>query len=515
MYEQHTGQRKRFRDDCDSALRSLYEEGHQLCAKLEKELLGKYCRFCEFAPDALATGAATVVAAEHAVLGPIARITAVSFSTMDSTVQARRCFGSGAYGDSSSSGASASSGISIGVEKLYDRNGISMLTEKDDPLLAFRSRGTAHVEVPLRLLGTLVKVLSAEEGAAAVPTTERVFVVRYAGGNNGTPYEPVQILPEGLSLADYEISFAAGVSGLRVEHRQDGPVKSLAEPVAHKQVFAETPIELYTQEIDEETHNIVQVYFSDLRDEVAIDVLNLTGTGLTLEDAECIAFPPDATGAALNYKIIVKDGRVVAVLYQEDEQIRSSPFVEHKLPAPGSFVTLEGGHLGVLQALPRGLVVAREPRELPEHAVQNPPMEGLCAKGKHPMELPGMLDLKIVEGNGSVAWPPELVSVPVCAVSKADGKRLQAWHARWDAWVGERRAAAGAQLQKLEQMLDEAQQGKGSGGPAKVSELTACYSHLEETHRELIEMDVSIDEEERLSTLQRGIQRYAATARFG
>ena len=121
----------------------------------------------------------------------------------------------------------------------------------------------------------------------------------------------------------YEISFAAGAAALRVDHRLDGPVKCRAEPAAQKQVFSDTPVELYTQAVDEETHNIVQLYFSDLRDEVAVDVLNLTGTDVSLEDAECITFDADATGAALNYKIIVRDGRVVAVLYQEGGEVRA------------------------------------------------------------------------------------------------------------------------------------------------------------------------------------------------
>ena len=70
---------------------------------------------------------------------------------------------------------------------------------------------------------------------------------------------PAQIEPGGLSLADYDISFAAGPSALRVEHRLDGPVKCRAEPVAAKQVFSATPVELFTQEVNSETHNIVQV----------------------------------------------------------------------------------------------------------------------------------------------------------------------------------------------------------------------------------------------------------------
>ena len=100
------------------------------------------------------------------------------------------------------------------------------------------------------------------------------------------------------------------------------------------QVFADTPVELYTEEIDEETHNIVQLYFSDLRDEVAVDVVNLTNTDLTLSDDECCVFQQDATGAALNYKIIVRDGAILSVLYQEGGEVRPSPFVEHRLPVP-------------------------------------------------------------------------------------------------------------------------------------------------------------------------------------
>ena len=141
----------------------------------------------------------------------------------------------------------------------------------------------------------------------------------------------------------------------------------------------------------------MQLYFSDLRDEVAVDVLNLTGTDVSLEDAECITFDADATGAALNYKIIVRDGRVVAVLYQEGGEVRHSPFIEHALPPPGSFVTLADGSLGILQALPRGLVVARTPRELPELPSQWAPRAGLRRKGKHPAELPGMVDVKVVQ----------------------------------------------------------------------------------------------------------------------
>jgi hypothetical protein len=514
LQERHMQERKKFRDNSDEALRPIYQEGSALCAQLEEVLGGKLCRFCEAAPGMFAAGspAAAMQAQSHAstkrASGPLVRITGVTFGRIDAPIRTMHVSSRGA------NGTTVSSGLVVTLEKLVDRNGIAMLPPSEDPMLAFRSRSNTEVKLPLRVLGSMVQTLSDEETAAALPNGSigETFVVRYAGGENGAPVEPVQILPEGLSLADYDISFAAGVSAMRVEHTTDGPVKCRAEPVARKQVFSETPLELYTQEIDESTHNIVQLYFSDLRDEVAIDVLNLTGRDLDLDDAECCAFHDDATGAALNYKILVRDARVVAVLYQEGGAIRSSPFVEHRLPLPGAYVTLSDGSLGVLGQLPRGLIVATEPRDLPEHPPRWAARPGLRAMGKHPAELPGMADVKIVQRDGAVAWPPEECAVPVCAIQAAAASRLGSWHAQWDEWLKGKTGAAEAKLASIEARLAETT--KEGGGPSMVSDLAMLYSGLEELQLELTEAGAQPLDAERLTAVQRGIQRFAALARF-
>jgi len=507
LQERHMQERKKFRDNSDEALRPIYRQGSALCVQLEAVLNGRLCRFCEAAPAMAAAGLPAAAMQAHAAAkrasGPLARITGVTFGRIDAPI---RTAPRGASG--------ISSGLVVTLEKLVDRNGISMLPASEDPMIAFRARSNSEVKLPLRLLGSMVRLLSAEEAAEALPngSAGEIFVVRYAGGENGAPVEPVQILPEGLSLADYDISFAAGVGAMRVEHTTDGPVRCRADPVARKQVFAETPLELFTQEIDEATHNIVQLYFSDLRDEVAIDVLNLTGSDVGLDDAACCAFEVDATGAQLNYKILVRDAKVIAVLYQEGGAVRSSPFVEHKLPLPGAYVTLPDGGLGVLGQLPRGLVVATEPRDLPEHAPQWGAHPALRAKGKHPAELPGMADVKLVQRDGAVLWPPHECSVPVCALQPAAASRLGSWHATWDAWLEAKAAAAGVQLDSLEMSLAAA--ATAGGGPKVAAELSALYSELEEAQRELAEAGAQPLDDVRFTALQRGIQRFAALARF-
>ena len=173
--------------------------------------------------------------------------------------------------------------------------------------------------------------------------------------------------------------------------------------------------------------------------------------------------PPRAAGTALNYKIVVRDAAVAAVLYQEDGRVRPSPFVEHRLPAAGSFVTLPDGALGRLGQLPRGLVVAREPRDLPEHPPQWAPAPGLRPKGKHPAELPGLVDVSIVQRGGAVVWPHHECSVPVCAITAADSARLRQWHAQWDAHLRARSAEAEGLAVQIEELLARSKAAGGSG----------------------------------------------------
>jgi len=99
---------------------------------------------------------------------------------------------------------------------------------------------------------------------------------------------------------------------------------------------------------------------------------------------------------------------------------------------------------------------------------------------------------------------------------KADGARLHAWHAQWDSHVTARGKEAHTLAERIEQKLEEGLKGS-SGLSAKeiVSSLTELYGELEDKQRELTDLSQPGVDEERLSSLQRGIQRFAALARFG
>jgi len=81
---------------------------------------------------------------------------------------------------------------------------------------------------------------------------------------------------------------------------------------------------------------------------------------------------------------------------------------------------------------------------------------------------------------------------------------------------GERVEAAQTLAEQIEALLKSGSQ-PADGRSAKeiVSELTEKYGRLEEQQHELTEFDAIGLDEERLVTLQKGIQRFAALARFG
>lgn len=91
----------------------------------------------------------------------------------------------------------------------------------------------------------------------------------------------------------------------------------------------------------------------------------------------------------------------------------------------------------------------------------------------------------------------------------------RAWHAQWDSHIRSRGKAAHALAERIEQVLEEGIKGDGRSAKQIVTELTDLYGQLEETQRELDELKQPGVAEERLSNLQRGIQRFAALARFG
>jgi hypothetical protein len=199
---------------------------------------------------------------------------------------------------------------------------------------------------------------------------------------DGREFCPVCIRPEALPIHEYDLDFvdeyghgraggrgyggyrlgggddggsdgaaaaatagAAGAVTLTVTHKPSSlQVASRAISVLEGESYVVEPIVLYTQSLTPTVLNIAHMHINDGSvHDCAVAGLNLTGTGRTVHDADVRALPTDATGRALDYKIIVDGGEVLAVLHKCGGEVADAPFVVHKVPAMGTLVQCSDG----------------------------------------------------------------------------------------------------------------------------------------------------------------------------
>merc|ERR1712176_140678 len=176
--------------------------------------------------------------------------------------------------------------------------------------------------------------------------------------------------------------------GKSVKHRMDGMV-------------------LFKGIYDDVTHNIVCIIFeNDLRDNVVIDVKNLSFTERTLKDvveeSEKEFTTKDAAGNKISYRIVVKDQKVIGVLTKFGNEIKEMAFIEHSWLKEGVLVQIPSRNMmGIIKCIPTGLIVTNDPnRNIAKKSIQYPKNVNSRIARKHCADLDGFVDVAIVsEGD--------------------------------------------------------------------------------------------------------------------
>jgi hypothetical protein len=282
---------------------------------------------------------------------------------------------------------------------------------------------------------------------------------------------PVDISPA-LQLKEYKMEWDPAIKQIvKVKHRKDGAILFQA---IHDQgdgmsfITANTPIELFTQSIDEHTHNIAHLHLDDTRDEVAIDTVNLTGTDKQVDDYK--DFSKDASGRALTYRVCVRDQAVVAVLHTLGNTVKRAHFHERRLPRVGDLVRVlytkptESSDVELpamvarLVRVPIGLVVTNVQDDDSKVDVKsnNPQFdkETRACQHKHPTELHGFVDLEVLMEAGELRNEPRHCSVPVCYVYDATGFDHEYLTEQQDSILNAKRATLLGKVERLERALD-------------------------------------------------------------
>jgi len=169
---------------------------------------------------------------------------------------------------------------------------------------------------------------------------------------------------------------------------------------ANVDLVGDGPCHIYTQVIDDQTHNIIFFSVPDWRSKVAVEPINISHTSKTVEDFLDLG-SENMHGQTLAYRIIVKDEKVVGVLMQDDG-VRKMDFEEHKVPEEGDIVEVTyDGSIGVVKCVPIILVVTN--RDSGDDEVTEKKIEYDRKRrptGRYFDELHGYIDIDIVRIHG-------------------------------------------------------------------------------------------------------------------
>jgi len=169
---------------------------------------------------------------------------------------------------------------------------------------------------------------------------------------------------------------------------------------ANVDLVGDGPCHIYTQVIDDRTHNIIFFSVPDWRSKVAVEPVNISHTSRTVEDFLDLG-SENMHGQTLAYRIIVKDEKVVGVLMQ-DEGVRKMDFKEHKVPEEGDIVEVTyDGSIGVVKCVPILMVVTNRDSgddEVTEKKIEyDRKRRPTC---RHFDEIHGYIDVDIVRKHG-------------------------------------------------------------------------------------------------------------------
>ena len=127
---------------------------------------------------------------------------------------------------------------------------------------------------------------------------------------------PIEILPAGLSIGDYDIRFDQSAQRVKeIVNKRLGLVKFNSYRIDEQCGYVRgSIIKLYSHVFRSDILNIVHIHVNDTSEEVTFDVAYMV-EGQTLADMQ--EFTVDQAGQVLRYKVIVSEMNIVALLYND------------------------------------------------------------------------------------------------------------------------------------------------------------------------------------------------------
>lgn len=297
---------------------------------------------------------------------------------------------------------------------------------------------------------------------------------------------PINILPDGIGLQDYEIKFSNTQHEItEILNKNEGAVKFNTIIVSEDcGLIQASVIELFTHEISDHILNILHLHVEDMKEEIPLDAVYMLPDQLTQEYED---WSKDFTGLELRYKLLVKSGKVDAVLYNTGSTTEYIHFLEHRVIV-GDYYKYENYIVQVV-SVPTGLLTRDWQGKKSDcdlvYSLSKP--ENHCM-ARHAVDLPGLVDVKIVMSQGDFIKDGSEIAIPVCQCVELNTKEKLDLQQSFKFLEENKLNAIQDQIKKIEALIEKYNLFNVQDNKAYLNELTNIVRDVKESISDNAEM---------------------------
>ncbi|CAG9319300.1 unnamed protein product [Blepharisma stoltei] len=305
--------------------------------------------------------------------------------------------------------------LQISLQQVLDKNGIA-LKEPKAIQREFQSLGPVHAmhrsEIDQFMQTLQDKMITVQYQIVEIDGEEKMCC-------------PIYITPNFISLQDYEIRFNKNEEKITdIVNKEDGNVKFEAIHVSEEcGLVRDTIVEVFTAEMNPHILNIIHLHIDDMKEEIPVEAVYIMDSQSADDYGDWIR---DARGIDLRYKILVRSGKIEAVLYNTGQTTEKLHFIERRLKV-GDYVQIHENAVAQVTLIPYGLLArdwTAKNAELPDIFNHLSP-SSYCMK-RHVEDTPGYINVKLILENGDTVENQREMSYPICQCGElGDFEKIQ------------------------------------------------------------------------------------------
>ncbi|OMJ92309.1 hypothetical protein SteCoe_4971 [Stentor coeruleus] len=297
---------------------------------------------------------------------------------------------------------------------------------------------------------------------------------------------PINILPDGIGLQDYEIKFSNTQHEItEIVNKNEGAIKFTTIVVSEDcGLIQASVIELFTHEMSDHILNVLHLHVEDMKEEIPLDAIYMLPEQSSQEYED---WSKDFTGLELRYKLLVKSGKVDSILYNTGSTTEYIHFLERRIKI-GDYYKYEN-YIVQVMSVPTGLLTRDWQGKKSDcglvYTLNKP--ESHCL-ARHAIDLPGLVDVKIIMSQGDFVKDGSEIAVPACQCVELNAKEKLDLQQSFKFLEENKSNVIQEQVKKIEALVEKYNMFNVKDNKSYLNELTNIVRDVKESICDDVEM---------------------------